>query len=883
MTYIKSWNEAFGLNVNLIGGKGYNLAKLHHYSFPVPEGGILTTEAYESFIKFNNLSHVLNRANNINIDNLTSNETFEILESIQSSIMLGEFPEDITNEIKSFLGQTNLENYPLAVRSSATAEDSTKYSFAGIHETVLNVKGLNDVLEAVKRCFASIWSIRAVGYRRKFGINDSELMPAVVIMRLIEPKCSGIAFTCNPITGEKDQLLIHANFGLGETLVSGEVDPDEYIVRYSGLQTELINVRLGRKEKTLILDSNSRELRLKEQTISTKQQVLTSKEILELSKIILRVFETIGDMIQHQDIEWVFDGKIFYIVQTRPVTIISEKTYPELIDEKIIWSNANFKDVMPNVQSFLSWSIIRDPLEQMVLTPFKLANYPILKGLEHTKIYNGRAYMNLSALQWEMYDAFGIPPRIFNRALGGHQPEIKYPVKEERNIKKKVIRTLRKVITLVKMVRLSKYAERLFKEKIKSADKLRNLNLKSLDNKELLNIFYAYYKELLEYTPQAQVLNTLSGFYFTTLETQLRKKFGDDGITLLNKLLKNQGNITSAQQGYELQLLADIAKQDPEALNLFRLESFESWDCFLSEKSIFKKKFKEYLRKYGHRGIYELDISNPRWREDPNYLLQIIQEYVQNNLKEYTLLNSENSDLLLDEVRGLNKLIINLLLCKTVSGFEKREMAKSVLAHLLECTRKLLLEIADRLVEMNFLKNRNEIFYLGWFEIIGLLNQEWGGSGLETLINHRIKLIEEYENKPYPNIIINDIPKFITQSISNDNNKYSLKGLGVASGKVEGICRIVKHPSEAIHLKKGDILVTNSTDPSWTPLFLKVSGIIMETGGYLSHGAIVAREYGIPAVVNVAGIMNFLKDGQRVTVDGDKGVVLVENVGDKEF
>ncbi|MDT0155767.1 PEP/pyruvate-binding domain-containing protein [Priestia aryabhattai] len=876
MSYVLSWEKAVEENVQLIGGKGKNIAKLNQKGFRIPEGGIFTTEAYIKFIRHNNLIPLIQKAQDLSIDVLTSDNSLVILENIQKAILQGDFPEYLKEELGLLLLNYNLLDSPLAVRSSATAEDSEKYSFAGIHETILNVIGLEELIESIKKCFASVWSLRAISYRRKMKIEDSQLLPAIVIMRLIDTQSSGVAFTCNPISGQKDRLLIHANFGLGETLVSGTVDPDEYEVSYDSLQPTLINKRIGRKEEVLKRDKQSGKLKVTKDVLNKDIQVLDTFQIYNLSTQILRIFESIGNVETHQDIEWVWDGKEFFIVQTRPITVINENNYPELNKDTQVWSNANFKDVMPNVQSFLSWSIIKGPLEQMILTPLKLAGYPILKGLSHTKTYNGRAYMNLSALQWEMYDAFNLDPEVFNNSLGGHQPKINYPDNEHRSINKQVKRLRRKTNLLIKMLGVSLRSSGLFKQKITLAQNLRMMKLTNLGVNDLIKLFNLYYKELIEYTPKAQALNTLSGFYFTVLETKFNKKYGSKSQEFLNNLLLDKGNIVSALQGTELKRLAQVAQKDKMAIDFFHSEKdLLHWNQILNDDSIFKKEFKKYLHDFGHRGTYELDISNPRWREDATYLLSIIKQYLTTPPRDKNDIEMTKRELKKD-FSVASSLFIKWSLKRTVQGFENREMAKSVLAHLLESIRILILEISNRLLKRGLLNNPNEIFYLGWFEILSLLKNEWNGEGLQVILKERIKMKEFYEDSPYPNLLENNMPKFTNQEASITSGGKKLKGIGVAAGKITGTCKIVHHPMEAVHLKETDILVTHSTDPSWTPIFLRVGGVIMETGGYLSHGAIVAREYGIPAVVNVPGVMKYLKDGQIISIDGNQGFLLIK-------
>ncbi|MHB8919365.1 MAG: PEP/pyruvate-binding domain-containing protein, partial [Desulfocucumaceae bacterium] len=370
-----SWDEAFQAGMETAGGKGWNLGRLSTYGFPVPPGGVLTAAAYGEFIEDNGLRSELEEiSKEVTIDNLGEKESEQRLDSLREKITNGTIPTALRNEIIDVLENTGLIQNPMAVRSSASSEDSSRASFAGIYESFLNVRGPENILAAIKGCYASLWTPRAVSYRRKMNIADNEVVPAVIIMEMVEAKAAGIGFTCDPRTGREDMLTISANYGLGESVVGGLVDPDEYSLHSLSVMPRINKKKTGRKEGIAIPVENGGTLFLKAGDSGygspgygrQADQVLSDGDIVKLGRLMLRVFDSLGKGHEHQDIEWVFNGNEFFLVQARPVTALPRYTYPALKGQPDIWSNANFRDAFPMVQSTLFWGITRIVTQKMI-------------------------------------------------------------------------------------------------------------------------------------------------------------------------------------------------------------------------------------------------------------------------------------------------------------------------------------------------------------------------------------------------------------------------------------------------------------------------------------------------------------------------------------
>jgi len=868
-----NWSEAFQAGAEAAGGKGWNLGRLQRYGFRVPSGGVLAAEAYKLFMAENNLlEDTMEIARIINIDNIENREIEEKLNLIRRNIKTGYIPKHIKKELVSKLTDSGLIEKPLAIRSSATAEDSDKASFAGIHESYLNIKGLENILSAINSCYASLWTPRAVAYRRKMNIKDDIVWQGVVVMEMVDAEAAGVGFTCDPRTGRNDIVLISANFGLGESLVSGAVEPDEYCLDY---WFAIIEKRIGRKEgKTIAREDGSTDyIRTPG---SASRQVLSDEHIRKLGLIIKRVLDALGCGDQPQDIEWVFDGRDFILVQARPVTAMPRYTFAAIRNQPDIWSNGNFKDAMPMVQSTLNWSL----LIQIPQVGLELCGYKYPSGLQGVKRFGGRLYWNLAQQQWLFFDALGLMPSQTNEALGGYQPEIKINEKNPYHGVKGLKRIWRGLKYVSLNRKISQNAKMHFDKVDKFIDTIANKDFTELSDNDLVNYVKAVQNMLYEFSPVFFAC-AMSADMNQLIKT-LSKYFPDRAKVLANGLMIGRGDITSAEHGYRLVEMAETAREDEAAREFFGGSGFDpyTWETNLPDESPFKKLFRDFLTEYGHRGIYEMDIFNPRWREDPSYLLYIIKSTTYTaNSGEFKERQKAKANEVWKEVEQIVPSsrygTIKRQLDQAVKGMELREMAKSELVKLYGAMRIVSLEIAHRLHERGILAAKADVFHCSWPELWSILKGDWNGRGLKVLIKERIQWRQKMEELSPPDYFIDDSPQYV-EPVSHASGQ-ALKGLAGSAGRASGPARLICHPRDGEKLKAGDVLVAPTTDPGWTPLFLRASAIVVEAGGAGSHGAIVAREYGIPAVLNIPGVMHLIKDGQNVVVDGNEGRVFLNN------
>ena len=798
----------------------------------------------------------------VTLENITNSNLIVQLEQLQNKITHGQFSESFIEVFSDQLNATGLINQALAVRSSATAEDSDNASFAGIHQSFLNVQGMDAVLQAIKSCFASLWLLQAVAYRRKMHINDHQVLAAV-------------AFTCDPVTGRDDCCLISANFGLGESVVNGEVEADNYYVDRNYFRE--VARRLGKKQHITVCAEQGGTQTIAQE--NNNQPALNSEQLQALALQVSRVFSSLGDGEKHQDIEWAIKDERIYILQARPVTVMPRYTVDALQDQADVWSNANFRDAVPMVISVLQREPMIHTINRIILHNFDDLGYQLKAGLTVAKLCQGRMYFNVALYQWLVYDALGMKPEDTNLFMGGHQPDIRIPVGSPYFCKA----GWRRVKVIMKNMRtINLYQKKQHEFYAAVDDLIERFNaedLPKLSDTEFLDLMISYGESTTEYYDKYMSLCSGIGTFVIVIK-QLQAYFGDEAIGIVNALVAGQAELPSANQGYELLELAEIARDDQAARAFLAQNELtgQAWRQ-LPDDSKFKQAFAVYLEKYGFRSTYEADISLPRWSEDPSYLLINIAKAVDTadvkaHKKRQQRLFEDAEERLKKKVGFFKRRWVMKLINDAVTGTETREHAKAYAVLLTTLSRQFFLEAGRRLFEKGLIANINDVFSCSSADMVSLLNGTWDGRGLEALITDNKQKIQQLKQQAAPDVIINNERVFKQATAMAQGQGY--RGIAVSAGQIKGTAKIIKTPDEGGRLQPGDIMVAPSTDPSWTPLFIHVGGIVLETGGYTSHGSIVAREYGIPAVVNVAGAMSLITENQTISVNGNNGTVVLD-------
>jgi rifampicin phosphotransferase len=783
----KSLSDIQPADRSLVGEKAFNCARLLQAGFPVPDGVVITGESAE-----------LDR-------------------------WLAELPAGTL----------------LAVRSSAAEEDSPEHSFAGIHETKLNVQP-GDVTEAVRFCLASATSEAALAYRSARNLDVNQVRMAVLIQRMIRPIASGVAFTVNPISGSADEMLINSAFGLGDALVSGKADPDEFKVRKAD----------GENLSTRIAGTSA--------SLSTEQ-------VAELSAILQRIEAHFG---KPQDVEWCHDGRAFWIVQSRPVT-----TRPASSKKDIEWTRANLREVLPDLTSPMSLYSIRETIElaqrkfygSLVATESELGRM--------TEVFCGRLYFNVDQFRC-ICNRTGTPPAVVLRAVG-HEGDID-PADElvQRRSLTEIVRTLPGLLRLVsrQLTVRKRVREQLARTNAFLAE-LKSRNPADLSDKELWDENRKWRPRVLEEMDLVFTFGAIAGY--ETLLRGICKRVKMPYERLVHTYLAAGEKSVSSQQAFDLLRLVQTARKNGSDLS----------------SEAFRSQFAVFLQKYGHRGRYESDVAMPRYLDDPSLLLFTIQSHLESDrqedpdeiIKRQEMEAASAWEEFESKLSAAQRFMLvprtRWLLRRVKQFYVWRELIRSELLRLFLPLRRAHLEMAARFVQRGWIDSKEDYFYLTLSDVDAAVDNPETVQSLRSTIERRKREREQFAKIDMPLLFresqLPAITRKLYQPASHVGNRSELRGLCVSAGYAEAEVIVMLDPSEFARMKKGAILVAPATDPSWTPLFTLASGVIVEIGGMLSHASTVAREYGLPALANVKNATKLLKDGDRVRLDATAGIVQV--------
>jgi pyruvate,water dikinase len=562
----------------LAGGKGAQLGRLARYGLPVPDGFVVSTAALAMDEDGIAAAH-------------RADDNAEALTAVRARLQSAPLPPPLAAALEDALRCRGWENTPLAVRSSAPMEDSRRASFAGIHHSELNVVGIDAA--AVKTVWASLWTPQAVAYRQRLGIAEAGM--AVVIMPMLPAVAAGVAFSCDPASGRDDQVVINAVPGLADALVGGRVSGEEIVLQADPISEDYAVLRR-----------------------QGPSSGLTGTGAIELAHLVRETAFALDYGAPWFDIEWVWDGERFHLVQARPVTARPWHTYPALAGQAALWSNGNTRDVLPHVMNALDWASSRRLVNLLLEQGWRLAGYPLLAGAQRAALFQGRVYLNAAFIQWEGYDAMGIAPAAMNRLLGGHHPDIAVP---PASLRERAARLGRMLRYLAKSGRQRRFGRRQVEEAHTACAVQRGENLAALDAEELARRITAFALTCRQQSG-LMFLQGSSGGTLSLLLDLIGRYLPGESHALAAALMAGGEPSITAQQGYELQALAATAAGDPAAGTLLRAGSHD-WQS-LPEDNSFRRQFAAFIERYGHRGIYETYLRSPRWREDAAYLLNQI-------------------------------------------------------------------------------------------------------------------------------------------------------------------------------------------------------------------------------------------------------------------
>ncbi|MFD4840661.1 PEP/pyruvate-binding domain-containing protein [Achromobacter sp. NPDC058515] len=844
---VLDWAAAAQAGPLAAGGKGWQLGRMAQFGVPVPDGFVLAAQASWEYRPGQDV------------------------------------PPAVAQALHEALRARGWLERPLALRSSAPLEDSAGASFAGIHLSCLNLRGSAEALQALRRIWDSLWTPHAHAYRQRLGLaqDPSASGMAVVVMPMVDAAASGIAFTLDPATGRHDEMLIHANWGLGESLVNGQAEGDEYRLREDYLRQAwpLAARRIGAKRHATWPAAGGPGTTLADTAAArAAQAVLTDAQAEALGDTVRDAARALDYAGGGYDIEWVWDGQRFWIVQARPITAAARHTYPALREQPAYWSRGNTREVLPQPMSALEWDAGRVMAQRMLTCGFELSGYVALPGVRLAALFQGRAYLDASVIQWVGYDALGVKPRDMNALLGGPQPEIEVPpltVAQRLRHGARILRYLRRAAPLRRQT-----AADLPVLHARAQDWL---DAPLPDSKAGLGARLREQFQTVLAADELFFLQGSGGGALSKLLELVEKAVPGEGHALTAALMAGGEPSVTAAQGYALMELAGLAAQDAQALAWLRAPDRDSaaWAAALPDGSAFKQAFAAFLHRYGHRAVYETYLRNPRWREAPGYLLDSVLNLIGADPAALRARQDAAARQAWQRVRKAlpfwqRTLAAKLLAASRIEG-NQREAARSVLVAYLAVARKSALELGRRMAGPDGLAAAGDIFHLNAAEIFALAEGRTAAAALGRRAAARRAQLEAWAALPDLDVITEyakegaTVPESGARAASDSPDTW--RGTPVAGGHARGRAFVARTPDEGLAMPAGGILVAASSDPAWTPLFLRAQALVMEAGGYLSHAAIVAREFGIPAVVNVQGILQGVATGDMLDVDATRGTV----------
>ncbi|MDG9703298.1 rifamycin-inactivating phosphotransferase [Streptomyces sp. DH37] len=857
--YVVDLGEVTGTQVAVVGGKAAHLGELSRIEgIRVPAGFCVTTDAFRRVVaRVPSIDEQLDELARVDPDDREAIRTLgaRLRRAVEGAAVPGDVAEAITRALARFG-----ERAAYAVRSSATAEDLPTASFAGQQDTYLNVVGSAAILEHVSRCWASLFTERAVTYRLRKGIDHRTVRMAVVVQRMVLPEASGILFTADPVTGHRKTATVDAGFGLGEALVSGLVNPDVFRVR----DGEIVDKTIVAKQRAVhaLPAGGTRDVAVDARR--REQPALTDDQVVRLVRLGRRIEAHFG---RPQDIEWCLDGDDFHIVQSRPITTLFP--VPETDDrQNRVYVSVGHQQMMTDAMKPLGLSLWRMtamvPMQEAGGRLFVDVTPRLAAPASRAALLDmmGRSDPLITDALQTLLDRGDFVPSLPDTEPGGPPAGgVPAPIDTDPALVTELVERSRASVAALERDIRAKTGPELFDF--------------------LLEAFEDHKRALGDPLSMQVIMAGMEATWWLNdhLRDWLGEKNAADTLTL-----SAPGNVTS-EMGLALMDVADAVRPHPEVVAFLR--GVED-DDFLDDLAKLpggpeaRDAIEAYLDRYGMRCVGEIDITRPRWREQPAALVPAILDNVRNfepgaaarRFEEGRQKALRKEQDVLSRLRALpdgerkadeTKRMIDRV--RTFIGY--REYPKYGIVSRYFVYKRALLAEAERLVRADVLAEKEDAFYLTFQELHEAARSHRADA---ELIRQRKDAFRAYQALTPPRVLTSDGEAVNGAYRRDDVPAGALVGLPVSAGTVEGRARVVHDVAEA-DLGAGDILVTAYTDPSWSPLFVGIAGLVTEVGGLMTHGAVIAREYGLPTVVGVEQATRLIQDGQRIRVHGTDGYI----------
>lgn len=865
--------------VDVVGGKGARLTELIKAGLPVPPGFCIPTSVLARFLRETGLDEQARTAAGPELRQQVAGSP--VPESIAAAILAA----------YAALGRPRV-----AVRSSALQEDSAARSFAGQHDTLLDVAGDEALLVAVTACWASLWSDRAAAYRPDSA--DAGSM-AVVVQQMVDADASGVLFTVDPTGGRPGHLVIEACWGLGEGLVAGRVPSDLYVV---DPETRKVVEQLVRYKVTRYAAVEpGRVGMVKVDPADRARPCLTPEQAAELAGLALRIRDREG---AEQDVEWVLKDGVLALLQTRPVTTTPSRPsgrtspyvepQPEPVRQGTLWSRMDIGEIFTGPMS---------PLGQSFAQYYQRAVHAgcaAATGVRDTGdvglqmgYLQGHVYLNISYTSYMLGQC--VPTRDqrrFTRRFASEEVDLagytnpfgRFPGGLEGL--RSTVFWLRH--TGLEMRRMTTRADRMVSSRYYEFDRARAMDLTRLSRRELnteLTRRLAYFHDMhVGYMPYY-----INAFGFYGLVTELFAKWlGHAGDNLQNRVKTDMSSLRTVQSATEMWTLAQQAAARPRVLRIIRETALPDVRAALladeDGREFWAAAMEPFLRTNGTRGRQEMELTHPRWIDDPSYIFQMIRRYAADGRSVPDMVERHGADAETDRQDAASVLrtlpaakrrVLEKVLAQYVHCSELREITRMSMITSIWLVRGVVYEVGRQLVQAGVLRSLDEVAYLDFEDVLRFL----GGTAdiVDAFPRERLeqarRTSRHQRSLPEPPLtLIGDHDPTDVLPPATDGDR--IEGLGASPGRVVGRARVIEDLVwQADEFEAGDILVTRFTDASWTPLFALAGGVVTDVGSMLSHSSIVSREFGVPSVVNTKFATSRITTGDLVVVDGTAGVV----------
>ncbi len=851
----------------LAGGKAWGLARLLAEGYPVPPGVCVTTKAYRWFLQDQKIDA---EALWQEVIQASGDARRKRLASIRDRILQVALPDEILNALTQGLDALHQPSDQLwAVRSSATNEDAADASFAGLYRTSLAVRR-GQIGASIQACWTSLWEDRVVEYHQRIGRAGSMPAMAVIIQPVIRARAAGVVYTVHPVTGRADVVVVNAVPGLAQGLVEGTMPPDQFVLQWdSSTARAIVRDRVvASKDCRMLVGVGG----MQTESITPAERehpAATDDEVMALAQLAKQV-ET---ALQHPvDLEWAMDAQGIWLLQARPITVVAAPVPPS--SHACEWSRTNFKETMPEVPSPLGLSFLEQFMDLFLMGPYRTLGCHIPPGLSPVRVYYGRPYLNVSLMHALIEQLHG-DPAILAEHMGGHT--VTRPLRVTPLGPWAMSRAGLLITWWINQA--MRHSSRWFADMKQMAIENRPDRVQSLALEEV----HERMRAANEAFAAREMTFGIAGGVTQCLQALgylLPRWLGHDWRGLLNAALQGQAHAISAQQIVRLAELAEAARGDEQVRRLF---AESQWEVLIREAALagteFRRLFDEYMADYGQRGVGESDIMSPRFADQPELVLEVLRRHVlaeaSRSPADIVARQQVVRERALEEIRSRcgwrvhRWAIFSWWYRRLCRFFALREANRHHLMYYAGASRNLLLRAGTLLVREGVLEQSEDVFFIRVEEqhdLLQLAARDW-----RALVQSRKEERRANARISVPDILMDeDGAPPLDRSLATGSR---WRGIPISAGIASGPVCLITTSADWKKVKAGDILVAPVIDPGMAPLFGIIAGLVAEMGGTLSHGAIIAREYGLPTVANIPGVTASLQDGELVSMNATTGEV----------